>query len=66
MEMNVHMAINHKPWLSYTVFINLQCYMEFKADFHHVSIRAYKDPTQTWYDLPYLEIDDAIDAVLDR
>ena len=40
--------------------------MEFKADFRHVSIRAWKDPAQTWYELLYLETDDAIDAVLDR
>lgn len=24
------------------------------------------DPTQKWYDLPYLETDDVIDAVLDQ
>lgn len=31
-----------------------------------MSIKAQKDPAQTWYDLPYLETCDAIDAVLDR
>lgn len=40
--------------------------MDFKANFHHVSIRAPKDPTQIWYDLPYLATDDSIDAVLDH
>ena len=41
-------------------------YVEFKADFHHVSMCARKDLEQKWYDLPYLAIDDAIAAVLDR
>lgn len=36
MEMNVHMAINHKPWLSPTNFDKLQEYAEFKDDFHNV------------------------------
>jgi len=31
-----------------------------------VFIREWKDPVQTWYDLPYLAKNDAIDAVLDR
>ena len=31
--------------------------MEFKADFHCVSMRARKDPEQKWYDLPYLALD---------
>ena len=66
MEMNIRMAINRKPWLSPTVFDNLQGYAEFKVDFHHVAIRARKDPTQKWYDLPSLAMDDTIDVVLDR
>ena len=66
MEMNICMAINRKPWLSPTMFANLQGYIEFKAGFHHLSIRARKDPAKTWYDLPYLATDDAIDVVLDR
>lgn len=60
------MAVNHKPQLSPTVYTNLQGYVEFKANFHHVSIRAWKDPAQKWYDLPYLAMDDVIDAVLDQ
>lgn len=66
MEMNICMVINRKPWLSPTVFANLQGYAKFKADFYHVAIKAWKDPMQKWYDLPYLETDDAIDAVVDR
>lgn len=65
LEMNIFVAINHKPWFS-TVFSNLHIYAEFKEDFHHVSIRAQKDPAQTWYALPYLATDDTIDAVLDH
>ena len=38
--------------------------MEFKADFHCVSMRAQKDPDQKWYDLPYLATDEAIMVVL--
>ena len=48
------------------MYANLQSYVEFKADFHRVSIRVWKDPTQKWYDLLYLTADDAIDAVLDK
>lgn len=66
MEMNICMAINRKPCLSPIVFANLQCYAKFKENFHHVSIRAQKHPTHIWYDLPYLEKDDAINAWLDH
>lgn len=66
MEMNIHMAINHKPRLSPIVYTNLQGYAEFKANFNHVSIRAWKEPVQKWYDFPCVEIDDAIDTVLDQ
>lgn len=65
MEMNVHMAINRKIWLSPINFDILQEYIEFKANFHHVSIRAQKKPEKKWHDLPYLVIDDAINVVLD-
>lgn len=34
-------------------------------NFHYVSIRAWKDPAQKWYDLPYLVTDDAIVVVLE-
>lgn len=44
MEMNMHMAINHKLRLSPTNFDRLQEYMEFKVDFDHISIWAQKDP----------------------
>ena len=40
MEMNIRMGINHKPWISPTVYNSLQSFMEFKADFNHVFIRA--------------------------
>lgn len=40
MEMSIHMAINRKPWLSPTNFDKLQEYVEFKAEFHHVSIHV--------------------------
>lgn len=66
MEMNILMAISRKPRLLPTVFSNLQGYAEFKADFHNVAIRAWKDPVQKLYDLPYLATHDAIDVVLDR
>ena len=65
MEMNIYMAINRKPQLLPTVFANLQGYVEFKEYFHHVSISVLKDPKKTWYEFPYLETNDAIDAVLD-
>ena len=40
-------------------------YVEFKANFHYVSIKGWKDPEKKWYDLPYLEMDDAIIAILE-
>ena len=39
--------------------------MEFKANFHHVSIRVQKDPEKKWCNFLYLAIDDAIIVVLD-
>lgn len=66
MEINVRMAISRKLRFSPMLYANLQGYVEFKADFHRVSIMAWKDHAHKWYDLPYLETDDAIDAVLDQ
>ena len=37
--------------------------MEFKEDFLHLFIRAQKNPTKTWHQLPYLVTDDVIFAV---
>ena len=62
--MSIHMAINRKPSFTPTNFEKLQEYVEFKVDFHHVSIRAWKDPEKKWHDLPHLARDDAITAVL--
>jgi len=44
MEMNIKMGINHKPLLSPTVYNSLQSFAEFKKDFHHIYLRACKDP----------------------
>jgi len=66
MEMNVHMAIIHQLQFSPTVFDKLQSYMEFKADFHHVSIRAWKEPKKNWHEFPYLVTDDAIPTIIER
>lgn len=60
------MAINRKLRLTPTNFEKLQEYMEFKANFHHISIWVRKDFEKKWHGLPYLAIDDAIVAVLDR
>jgi len=48
------------------VYANLQSYAKFIFDFHWISIRVQKDHVQKWYDLSYLAIDDAINAVLDK
>jgi len=63
--MNIRMGINCNPKLSPTVYNNLQIFTEFKAVFHHVYIRACKDPTKTWNELPYLSMDDVIFAILE-
>jgi len=47
------------------VYNSLQSFSEFKADFHHVYIRARKDLAKMWHELPYLAIDDVIFAVLE-
>ena len=66
MEMSIHMAINRKPWFFLTVFYQLIEYVEFKADFHYVSMRVRKDLDQKWYDLPYLATDNGIAVVLNH
>lgn len=65
MEMNIRMGINRKLWLSSMVYNSMQSFVKFKANFHHVFIRVWKDPTKTWNELPYLETDDVIFAVLE-
>lgn len=64
MEMSINMAINSKPWLSPIVLDQLAEYVEFKMDFHYVSMRAWKDPEKKWYDLPYLTTDDMNTVIL--
>ena len=66
MEMSINMAINRNLRLSPTIFKRFSKYVEFKADFHYVSMRARKDSKHKWYDLPYLAIDDAIAIVLEH
>lgn len=65
MEMNIRMGINHNPWLSLTFYNNLQSFIEFKADFHHIYLRMFKDPMKKWNELPYMVIDDVIFDVLE-
>lgn len=60
------MAINQQSQLSPTVYEQLLEYAEFKAYFHHMYIRAQKDPEQKWFDLPYLAIDDEIQELIQR
>lgn len=65
MEMNIGMGINCKLWLSPTIYNSLQSFVEFKADFHHVYIKAGKDPVKAWKELPYLATDDVIFTMLE-
>ena len=65
MELNIWMGINHKPQLSPTVYNSLQSFVEFNTNFHHLFIRAQKDPMKTWHDLLYLATDDVIFAFLE-
>lgn len=44
MEMNIWMGINCKPRFFPIVYASLRSFVEFKADFHHVFIKARKDP----------------------
>jgi len=65
MEMNLRMGINHKPWLSPTIYNSLQCFVDFKADLHSLYIRAHKDPAKQWRELPFVATDDVIFNVLE-
>ena len=65
MEMNIGMGINRKLRLSPTDYNSLQSFVEFKVDFHHVYIRARKDPSKAWKELPYLATNNVIFAVLE-
>lgn len=65
MEMNIKMGINRKPRLSPTIYNSLQSFAEFKENFHHVYIRARKDPMNTWHELLYLATNDFIFSVLE-
>jgi len=65
MEMNIGMGINCKPRLSPTVYNSLQSFTEFKVAFHHIYIKVWKDPTKTWHEVLYLEMDDFIFALLE-
>jgi len=60
MDASLRMAINQNLWLSLMVFEQLSEYAEFKADFHHVYIRARKVLQQKWFDLLYLATDNII------
>jgi len=46
MEMNLKMGINHKSWLSPTIYNSLQSFAEFKADMYNIYIRVCKDLTK--------------------
>jgi len=53
-EMDLYMVINQRLRLSPTIFEKLEAYVEFKVNFHSVSICVRKDPKKTWYKLSYL------------
>lgn len=59
MEMNLRMGIHGKPRLSPNVYKNLHNFAEFKADLHNIYIRARKEPTKQWRELPFIATDDA-------
>lgn len=50
--------------MSPPLFEKLTPYMEFKADFHNVSIRVQKDPKITWNLLSYLVSDTDVQEVV--
>lgn len=53
-EMDLCTVISQRPRLSPTLLEKLEAYVEFKADFHNVTIRTRKDLKKTWYKLSYL------------
>jgi len=50
--------------MSPTLFKQLETYVDFKADFHNVSICAWKDLEHTWNLLSYLEFEMDVEEVV--
>lgn len=65
-EVRLHMAVNQWPRLSPNSHTQLSTYVDFIADFHRFYIQAQKDPTQKWYELPYLVTDSDVQDVVSR
>lgn len=65
MDANMHQWINEQPRLSNEIYESVKHIAEFTADMHFCYIRAHKDPARTWTSLPFVAIDEAINAVLD-
>lgn len=53
------------PRLSTAVYNSVKGFVEFKADMHHVYIRAWKDLEKKWTTLPFIVIDDTVFVVHD-
>ena len=66
MESSLRMAINQRPRLSPTLYMQLLAYSVFKVDFHQVYIQARKDTQQKWHDLPYLVTETDVQKVVRR
>ena len=54
MAMNIKMVINRKMQLSPIFYNNLQSFVEFKVDFHHIYLMECKEPAKEWNELPYI------------
>ena len=65
MEINFRVGINRMSWLSPTVYNSLQSFVEFKVDLHSIYIRAHKDSTNQWSELPFVAMEDVIFDVLE-
>jgi len=65
MEKNLRMGINRKLWLSPIVYNSLQSFVEFNVDIHNIYIRAHKDLTKQWRELPFVSTNNVIFNVLE-
>lgn len=47
------------------VYENMKHIAEFKEDMHHVYIRAWKDPSQTWTPLQFIVTNDIVHNIVE-
>lgn len=65
-QMELYTMISKRPTLSPTLFEQLEAYVEFKVDFHNVSICARWDLKKVWYMFPYLVNEAVVQEIMGK